>query len=84
MPTEQITCTRKDEKGNITYLRNSQGILYSSGEVIRLIKAGLASFFVDVNGARAEVRVAGIYPNEYLRTTADTSTRNNLDNLPDC
>ena len=31
-----------------------------------------------------EVLVRGSWPNEYLATEADTTTTNNLDNLPDC
>ena len=84
MPTEQITSTRKDKQGNITHLRNSEGRVYDIEDMIRLIKLGFVLFYVLVNGARAEIIVDDNYDREYLRTTADTSTHNNLDNLPDC
>ena len=84
MAVEIITHTRKDKHGDITHLRNSEGRLYDIEDMINLIKLGYVQFYVIVNGARAEIRIAGPYGREYLRTTADTSTLNNLDNLPDC
>ena len=84
MAVEIITHTRKDKHGDITHRRNSEGRVYDIEDMISLIKLGYVQFYVIVNGARAEIRIAGPYGREYLRTTADTGNTNNLDNLSDC
>lgn len=52
-------------------------------EVIQDIERGRQSYYVLVAGARAQVYVAGT-SRRFLKTRADTTTRNNLDALPPC
>jgi hypothetical protein len=51
------------------------------------IKAGRESYYTYAGGQRAEVEVASRCTrcaSEYLRTNRDTTTKNNLLELPDC
>jgi hypothetical protein len=48
-------------------------------EVVAMIEQGLASFFTEVDGVRADVGVV----QWYLETAADGFAPNNLDNLPE-
>ncbi len=52
--------------------------------MIRDIETGAHAYFVDVAGARVEVRVVNGADGQYLRTDGDRIPDNNLDSLPDC
>lgn len=79
----QITHVRKDKDGDITDLKGS-GWTDTIAGVISDIERGSYNYFVNVSGQAASVVVvpATSYRKKHLKTTADTTTRNNLDYLP--
>lgn len=52
--------------------------------VIREIERGANSYYVMVDGRSVQVVVSTRRGRKYLKTTADTSTQNNLLVLPEC
>lgn len=81
--TREILAVRKDGDGDITHLR---GVRWeeTAARVMSDIDAGRYRYIVRVGTQLADVFVAPATPHwkRHLRTTADTTTRNNLDALP--
>jgi hypothetical protein len=77
----------KDDDGDITALCAS-GASWSprlKEDAIGDIISGLHTYHVPLtSGARAEIRVVDGPSGPYLRTDWDHTTKNNLDDLPDC
>jgi hypothetical protein len=70
-----------------SYSENLKGYDYieTIDEIIKNIESGKEEYYIDNNGYRG-VKIIVIRPdfkNPYLRTEADTLTKNNLDELPD-
>ena len=83
MADRQVTRTGKNTDGDITALCGGWG-RSSSADAIRDIDNGTHTYYVQQPGtARSNVIVVDDTP-RYLRTTPDSSSQNNLDNLPDC
>ena len=85
MADRRVTQTRKDSDGDITALCNP-----SAGWSPRLknsaigdIENGTHTYYVQSTG-RTDIHVVNGPTGKYLRTTADSGSANNLDNLPDC
>lgn len=82
MPDARITHVRKDRDGDITDVGNKNSWEWSVERVIASIENGSNTFYV-MCPQRADVLVretpAG---RKFLKTTADTTTKNNLDDLP--
>jgi len=87
MADRQVTATGKDKDGNITKLCKA-GEAWSprqKADAIRDIENGLHTYFVQKPGtSRVDITVVNGTTGKYLRSTADKSSKNNLDNLPDC
>ena len=86
MADRQVTRSRKDRDGDITALCNpasSWSPRYKQN-AISDIELGLHTYYVSEAGYRSNVHVVNGPNGKYLRTTADRSSANNLDNLPDC
>ena len=86
MADRRVTHTRKDKDGDITHL-GKPGELWSprfKADVIRDIESKLHSYYVQWPEKRTEIRVVNGPTGKYLRTDRDTTTKNNLDDLPDC
>lgn len=87
MADRRVTATGKDTDGNITKLCKS-GEWWSprsKADAITDIELGINSYYVlDKAGNRADIHVVTVGTTKYLRTNADASSANNLDNLPDC
>lgn len=87
MADRRVTQTGKDEDGDITALCNSDETWSPcpKSEAITEIEDELHTYHVlwddDV---RTEIRVVKGTSGKYLRTDKDKTTRNNLDDLPDC
>lgn len=87
MADRQVTATRKDSDGDILALCNA-GEIWSpraKADAISDIDNRIHTYFVrwqDVG--RTEIRVVNGPAGKYLRTDRDNTTRNNLDDLPDC
>lgn len=86
MADRKVTHTGKDKDGDITKLCNHAvwGDV-SRALAIQQIDKKTHSYFVQQPGtSRVEVRVVTRNGRKHLQTTADSSSANNLDNLPDC
>jgi len=85
--SRRITHTRKDRDGDILALC-SPGHYWSpvsKNDAIRHIESNLYGYHVDwPDGMQTKVRVVDGPNGKYLRTDKDATTRNNLDDLPDC
>jgi len=84
-----VTCINKrDHKSahqRIGYVGNPQGKWrIAEDSAIQRIKSGSDSFYTLVNGRRAEVVVATHNRKEYLKTTADGYSPDNLLNMGEC
>jgi hypothetical protein len=54
-------------------------------DAIQDIESGVHGYYVPwPDGVRTEIRVVNGPNGKYLRTDKDNTTRNNLDDLPDC
>lgn len=86
MIERRVTRTGKDEDGDITKLCNT-GEYWSprpKAPAIADIEGSSYVYYVQSGTAKSLVQVVNGPSGKYLRTTADSSSVNNLDNLPDC
>lgn len=83
----RITHSRKDNRGNITAIGNpgEWWSPVSSSQAIRDIESKVHSYYVEWRSSpyRTEIKVVHGSSGKYLRTDHDSTTRNNLDDLPD-
>lgn len=89
MADRPVRKTGKDSEGDITSLCNdgSSWSPVSKAQAIRDIENGTHTYFVPWNSGRTEIRVvvdSSVSGGKYLRTDRDSTSRNNLDDLPDC
>lgn len=83
MADRRVRQTGKDEDGDITSLCNT-GEWWSpraKADATSDIRSGAHSYYVEEAGYRSDVHVTS---DGHLRTDADETSKNNLDNLPDC
>lgn len=74
----------KDGAGDITSLCGNFGTV-PKATAIQEIEYGLHRYHVPLsNGSQARIEVVNGATGKYLRTNWDGTTRNNLDDLPDC
>jgi hypothetical protein len=86
MIERKITNSIKDSSGNITAICNP-GEWWSpktSEEAIEEIEEMLYSYHVILNGEKVDIKVVHGETGKYLRTDPDKTTKNNLDELPEC
>ena len=84
MARRAITHSRKDNYGNITAI-GKPGEYWSpriSADAIRDIESGTHSYYVPWPEKNTEIKVVRGATGKYLRTDRDSTTRNNLDDLP--
>lgn len=87
MATRVVTKSGKDKDGDITKLCNSSETWSPrlKADAISDIENKTHNYVVDwTDGTRTDVRVVQGSTGKYLRTDKDATTRNNLDDLPDC
>lgn len=85
MLERKVTGTSKDSDGDITGLCNNSGWgKVSKAEAIRHIENNTYSYYVEVSAPRVSVTVYEANGKKHLRTVSDKTSKNNLDNLPDC
>jgi hypothetical protein len=79
----EVTAVRKGPKHTISHLCNKDAPWspVTVRQAIREIRAGTAKYFARFEDTLVEIRVVD---GRYLRTVADDTERNNLDNLPRC
>lgn len=86
MADRRVTKSRKDSEGDITALCND-GAAWSprkKADAIRDIENKDHTYYVDRAGHRTDVHVVNVGGKKHLRTTKDSTSKNNLDNLPNC
>jgi hypothetical protein len=86
MADRAVRKTGKDRDGDITKLCND-GDSWSprlKADAIRDIENRVHTYHVPWTDGRTEIRVVQGPNGKYLRTDRDHTSRNNLDDLPDC
>ena len=87
MTDRAVIRSRKDRDGDITGLCNS-GQFWSprsKADAINDIETGAYTYHVPwSDGSKTAIRVVNGAPGKYLRTDKDSTSKNNLDDLPDC
>jgi hypothetical protein len=82
MDKYRVTHVSKDQSGDITAIGVKDRWRLPVTTAISRIKGGVEGYHVDYP-VHADIVVGRTrWGTEYLHTTADTTTRNNLDNLP--
>ncbi len=87
MATRNVYGAGKDKDGDVAKLCNSfaDWSPRQKADDIRDIEYALHEYVVNwPDGRRTQIRVVNGPTGKYLRTDHDTTTRNNLDDLPDC
>ena len=86
MADRSVTHSRKDRDGDITALCNPSAAwsLRLKQGAINDIESGEHTYYVLVGGRRADIYVVKGVGGKHLRTSPDTTSRNNLEDLPDC
>ncbi|PWK52819.1 DUF3892 domain-containing protein [Pleionea mediterranea] len=86
MADRAVTSTGKDRDGDILSLCNT-GHLWSprsKSDAIYDIENGIHSYYVPWQSGRTEIHVVEGSNGKYLRTDRDNTSKNNLDDLPNC
>jgi hypothetical protein len=83
MPDRRVTQTGKDDDGDITSLCKpfEDWSPRTKKDAIDDIENKYHTYYVNEDGSRANIIVTA---DGHLKTEADSTTANNLDNLPDC
>ncbi len=76
-----VTHVRKDRQDDITHIGVKNSWERTVAQAVTDIRTGLNSYFVRLPQRAGVIVAQGVY-RPYLKTTADTTTRNNLDYLP--
>jgi len=87
MAKRYVAETGKDRDGDITNLCLPSAVWSprQKADAISDIEAGLHEYWVNwTSSAETRIRVVTGPNGKYLRTDRDATTRNNLDDLPDC
>jgi hypothetical protein len=86
MVDRAVRKTGKDSDGDIVALCNDGSVWSprSKADAIRDIESNTHTYHVPWVGGRTEIRVVNGPTGKYLRTDRDNTSRNNLDDLPDC
>ena len=79
----QVTKSKKDRDGDITGLCGG-GWSHSKSEAVSNIRSNASYYYVSVGGRNVNVLVKQRAGRDYLTTSADGYSPNNLDDLPDC
>ncbi|MCF6323870.1 MAG: DUF3892 domain-containing protein [Gammaproteobacteria bacterium] len=86
MSDRAVRNTGKDRDGDITKLCDP-GQAWSprsKTDAIRDIESGIHTYHVPWKSGRTEIHVANGRSGKYLRTDRDSTSKNNLGDLPDC
>lgn len=79
----RVTGSGKDRQGDITSLCGAWG-RRGKDMAIQQIERSTQSYYVEEERPRVYVDVVTLAGRKHLRTTADSNSANNLDNLPNC
>ena len=89
MAKRYVRQSGKDRDGDITKLCNSDAGIYwsprSKSDAISDIESGAHEYWVNwLHSPETKIRVVNGRYGKYLRTDRDSTSKNNLDDLPDC
>jgi hypothetical protein len=86
MANRAVTKSGKNREGDITALCNPADSWSprQKNDAIYDIENGIHTYYVPWTDGPTPIRVVNGPNGKYLRTDRDTTTRNNLDDLPDC
>ena len=86
MADRAVKQTKKDRDGDILALCNPSEYWTprQKHDAIRDIEGRVHTYYVPWPEGRTEIRVVNGPTGKYLRTDRDNTSRNNLDDLPDC
>ena len=86
MSDRAVRKTRKDQDGDILALCDGASTWSprTKQDAIHDIENGIHTYYVPWTGGRTEIRVVQGANGKYLRTDRDGTSKNNLDDLPDC
>ena len=86
MADRRVTKSGKDEDGDITALcnPNESWSPRKKKDAIADIEGNVHTYYVEKGGKRTNIEVVNGPTGKYLRTNADPTSENNLDNLPEC
>lgn len=86
MADRAVYKTGKDRDGDITRLCNQDEWWspVSKNQAIADIENGAHTYYVPWKSGRTDIRVVNGATGKYLRTDRDNTSKNNLDDLPDC
>ena len=86
MAKRQVTQTQKDTDGDITALCNPEASWSprKKADAINDIFSRVHQYVVSVAPPEVNINVVRGQTGKYLRSTQDSKSPNNLDNLPDC
>lgn len=87
MSKRQVIKTGKNQDGDITRLCNENDYWSprSKADAIQDIESGTHTYVVPWKSGETQIHVVNDpVKGKYLRTDSDNTTRNNLDDLPDC
>ena len=87
MADRAVRQARHDSDGDVTALGDSGASwsLRSKSDVINDIECGYNTYFVPwKNDPHTPIRIVQGHTGKYLRTDSDSTSRNNLDDLPEC
>lgn len=79
----QVTKSKKDRDGDIIGLCG-YGWSHTKAQAVSNIRTGAQRYYVSVGGREVNVRVGTRNGKDYLTTSPDGYSPNNLDDLPDC
>ncbi len=86
MAERRVMQSKKDLNGDILSICNhgEHWSPKSKDDAISEIENNIHSYYVVVGRERVEIKIVEGSMGKYLRTDPDKTTRNNLDDLPDC
>ena len=86
MADRRVTRTEKDDDGDILALCNPWADWRRRSKELAIgdIENGLHRYYVELGNEEVDIHVVKGSTGKYLRTDSDATSRNNLDDLPDC
>lgn len=85
IPEYEVTCVVKDDDGKIIEIGSGARLRWAWSDAIDKIENDKAKFYVEVERPRVYVHVVTSKNGaKHLRTDADGTTKNNLDDLRAC
>lgn len=86
MADRPVRKTGKDKDGDITSLCDAGSSWSPRSKIAAIndIESGTHTYHVPWKSGRTEIKVVNGSNGKYLRTDRDDTSKNNLDDLPDC